>query len=55
MGGVPAKVVSVIKGIYNNFPVQVGDNNKRFKSFDIRTGVRQGCLPPPLLFLVITD
>ena len=51
--GVPTKVVNVIKGTYNNFRAQLVHNNKLSDPFVIRTGVREGCLLSPLLFLVV--
>ncbi len=52
---VPNKVVNVIKGTCNNFRAQVVHKNKLSDPFEIRTGVRQGCLLSPLLFLVVID
>lgn len=55
--GVPTNVVNVIKGTYmhNKVRAQVVHNNKLTDPFEIRTGVLQGCLLSPLLFLVEID
>lgn len=53
--GMPAKVVSIIKALYEGFPTQVVHNGQRTQPLNMRKGVGQGCLLIPLLFLVTLD
>ena len=48
------KVVTIIATTYN-FGAHVVHNNKLTDAFEIQTGVRQGCLLFPPLFLVVMD
>ena len=50
--GIPAKIVQLIKGFYDNFTCTVGNNNL---SFQVKTGVRQGCVMSSLLFNLVID
>ena len=53
--GIPIKLVNLIKCMYNGFTGQVISNGKLSDTLQIKTGVRQGCLLSPLLFLVAID
>jgi len=53
--GMPDKVVTIIRALYEGFSAQVVHNGQRTQPLNMRTGVRQGCLPSPLLFLVALD
>lgn len=53
--GVPEKIVSVIRSSYSNFRCRVLHDGKMSEPFDTLTGVRQGCLLSPLLFLIVLD
>ncbi len=53
--GIPTKLVNLIKCIYDGFTGQVISNGKLSDPINIKTGVRQGCLLSPLLFLVAID
>nr|KAG5710457.1 hypothetical protein BaRGS_022275 [Batillaria attramentaria] len=53
--GVPEKMVDIIKQLYNGFSCKVIHNGKLSDEFQVTTGVRQGCLLSPLLFLVVLD
>ena len=53
--GVPIKFVGIIKALYEGFSCQVIHTGKLSKNFEISSGVRQGCLLFPLLFLVVLD
>ena len=53
--GIPVKIVTIIKALYEGFSAQVVHNGQKTESLSIRTGVRQGCLLSPLLFLVTLD
>lgn len=53
--GIPVKMVTIIKVLYEGFSAQGVHNGQKTKSLSMRTGVRQGCLLSPLLFLVTLD
>ena len=53
--GVPEKLVEIIQQLYNGFSCQVSHAGKLSEEFQVTTGVRQGCLLSPLLFLVVLD
>ena len=53
--GVPIKFVDIIKALYEGFSCQVIHAGKLTESFEISSGVRQGCLLSPLLFFVVLD
>ena len=52
---IPVKIVTIIKALYEGFSAQVVHNGQKTEPLSIRTGVRQGCLLSPLLFLVTLD
>ena len=53
--GMPDKMVTIIRVLYEGFSAQVVHNGQKTQPLNIRTGVRQGCLLSPLLFLVALD
>ena len=54
--GVPDKLVKLIKAFYENYECCIAlDNNTLTDNFNITTGVRQGCILSPILFLIIID
>jgi hypothetical protein len=53
--GVPEKIVEVLQNIYSSTRCQVIHNNSLSTSFEVITGVRQGCLLSPLLFSLVID
>ena len=53
--GVPDIYVNLIKQLYIDATCQVIHNNKLTEPFDIQTGVRQGCMLSPMIFLVVVD
>ena len=53
--GVPEKIVNTIRLLYEGFSCQVIHDGRLSEEFAVTTGVRQGCLLSPLLFLVVLD
>ena len=53
--GVPEKFVNTIRLLYEGFSCQVIHDGRLSEEFAVTTGVRQGCLLSPLLFLVVLD
>jgi endonuclease/exonuclease/phosphatase family metal-dependent hydrolase len=53
--GVPNKIISLIRSSYDGFKCRVIHNNNLSDPFPTVSGVRQGCLLSPLLFLVVMD
>jgi hypothetical protein len=53
--GVPEKIVNLIKRGYEGFNCRVQHQNVMSQPFQTITGVRQGCLLSPLLFLLVLD
>ncbi|CAH1253046.1 Hypp1070 [Branchiostoma lanceolatum] len=53
--GIPTKIISMVKVFYNNFQAQVTHGGDLTEPFNMTTGVRQGCLLSPLLFITALD
>ena len=53
--GIPKKLISLIKSIYENPKTKVLYKGKLSAAFLIETGVRQGCLLSPFLFILAID
>ena len=53
--GIPIKLVTIISKFYENFEACVAVDNKTTDYFGIGTGVRQGCILSPILFLLVID
>ena len=53
--GIPEKFVTLIKSSYEGFTCRVAHEAQLSDSFEVRTGVRQGCLLSPFLFLLAID
>jgi hypothetical protein len=53
--GLPNKCIKLIQEGYNQFSCRVLYNVQLTTSFETKSGVRQGCLLSPLLFLVVLD
>ena len=51
----PRKFISIIKALYDGFTCQVIHAGTLTEPLDVRTGVRQGCLLSPILFLMVLD
>lgn len=53
--GIPPKIISMIKLLYEEFSCQVIHAGTLTDPFPVTTGVRQGCILSPLLFLIVID
>ena len=53
--GRPFKIVNIIQGLYKNTKCQVIHQSALSPSFNVDTGVRQGCILSPLIFSVVID
>ena len=53
--GVPMKLVNMIKNSYDGMSCRVIHDGQLTKNFEIRTGVRQGCLLSPFPFILAID
>ena len=53
--GIPEKVVNLIKNMYEGTSCRVVHEGQVTDSFNIKTGVRQGCLLSPFLFILAID
>ena len=53
--GVPEKLVSLIRKSYDGMSCKVVSGKQLTDSFQVHTGVRQGCLLSPFLFLLAID
>ena len=53
--GFPTKIVNIIQALYNNFECKVIHDNKLTEPFEVKTGVKQGCILSPTLFSLAVD
>ncbi|VDO89322.1 unnamed protein product [Schistosoma margrebowiei] len=53
--GVPEKIVNIIRNSYDELQCKVVHGGQLTDAFQLRTGVRQGCLLSPFLFLLMVD
>ncbi|VDO86019.1 unnamed protein product [Schistosoma margrebowiei] len=53
--GVPEKIVNTIRNSYDGLQCKVVHGGQLTDAFQVRTGVRQGCLLSPFLFLLVVD
>ncbi|VDP66111.1 unnamed protein product, partial [Schistosoma curassoni] len=53
--GVPQKIVNIIQNSYDGSNCKIVHGGQLIDSFEIKTGVRQGCLLSPFLFLLLID
>ena len=51
----PCKIVTIIRTSYEHFECGVIMENTLTESFPVKSGVRQGCIFSPILFLVVID
>ena len=53
--GIPQKLVKIVRILYNDFKSQVICNTELTAPFNVTTGVKQGCILSPFLFLLSID
>ena len=53
--GIPEKLVNLVRKYYEGTNCQVVHEGELSQSFQIETGVRQGCLLSPFLFILAVD
>nr|KAG5696075.1 hypothetical protein BaRGS_017187 [Batillaria attramentaria] len=53
--GVPGKIISLIQCTYQDMSCRISHAGQLSESFEVKTGVRQGCLLSPFLFLLVID
>ena len=53
--GIPNTYIDLIKQLYKDATCQVIHNGKLTEPFNIQTGVRQGCMLSPMIFLIVVD
>ncbi|KAI8514967.1 hypothetical protein Bbelb_075580 [Branchiostoma belcheri] len=53
--GIPPKIINMIKVFYSDFQAQVSHEGDLTEPLNMTTGVRQGCLLSPLLFITALD
>ena len=53
--GVPVKFVNLIRNSYEGLSCRVVHEGKLSEMFEVKTGVRQGCLLSPFLFILAID
>ena len=53
--GIPPKIITLIKMFYVNFECSIILENTITEAFPVKSGVRQGCILSPILFLITID
>ena len=53
--GIPEKIITLIRNTYDGMTCKVTHAGRLTDSFQVKTGVRQGCLLSPFMFLVAID
>nr|KAG5685412.1 hypothetical protein BaRGS_027207 [Batillaria attramentaria] len=53
--GVPVKIISLIQCTYQDMSCRIAHTGQLSESFEVKTGVRQGYLLSPFLFLLVID
>src|ERR1700753_1258489 len=53
--GLSIKIVNIIRSLYTNTRCRVIHNSDLTESFEVKTGIRQGCLLSPLFFSLVID
>ena len=53
--GIEGTYLNIIKAIYDKLTANIIFNGKKLKAFPLRSGTRQGCPLPPLLFNTVLE
>ncbi|XP_073668649.1 uncharacterized protein [Paramisgurnus dabryanus] len=53
--GIPQSFITLIQQLYEGATCQIIHNGKLTEEFEVRTGVRQGCMLSPMIFLLVVD
>lgn len=53
--GIPEKFISMVKAFYRNCRVSVLHGSSKSEWFDVKSGVKQGCVMSGFLFLLVVD
>ena len=53
--GIPQKLINIIQQLYEDSSCQIIHNGKLTDPFPVKTGVRQGCMLSPTIFLIVID
>ena len=53
--GIPRKIIQLIKILYDGFKCKISHEGKRSDFTEVRSGVRQGFILSPSLFLLLLD
>jgi hypothetical protein len=53
--GVPTQIVNLIQGTYRGYACRVVHEGRVSEPISVQTGVRQGCILSPAVFLIVTD
>ena len=53
--GIEGTYVNIIKLIYDKPTTNIILNGEKLKAFLLRSGTRQRCSPPPLLFNIVSE
>ena len=53
--GVPEKIVRMIQSFYSGFQCKIIHKGKLSAPFEVETGVKQGCMLSPLIFILAID
>ena len=53
--GIPIKFLNIIKSFYSDYKVKIIHNGKLSESVPVESGMRQGCILSPTIFLILID
>lgn len=53
--GIPCKLIFIIKNLFRDLSAKTSCGKNLTDEFKLKTGMKQGCLLPPLFFTICTD
>ena len=53
--GIEGTYLNIVKAVYDKSTANIILNGENLKTFPLRSGSRQGCLPSPLLFNIVLE